>query len=138
MKYKFMISLTLSVLALFSLPAIAQENTHIYTNQKTDIPEDARYEFVQSTLAAKATLKFDRFTGNTYQIVMRADSSLTWQRIDLSPHSGDVGQNKGKVNYQLFLSGLAMRFTFLMNIRSGAVWQLVTTSTDDLIWEPIE
>jgi hypothetical protein len=31
----------------------------------------------------------------------------------------------GRPNYQLFLSTIAMRFTYLININTGATWELV-------------
>lgn len=137
MKLKTLVSIAVPTL-LLSMAANSQEEFQTYPNQKTDIPEDARYEFIQSPIAAKATFKFDRFTGDTYQIVRREDSTLTWQTIHREIHPKDNGQIKNKVNYQLFLSGLSMRFTYLMNIRSGAVWQLVKTPADDYLWELIE
>jgi len=45
--------------------------------------------------------------------------------------------NINKVNYQFFTSGIGIRFTFLVNINSGATWQLVINKNKDYLWEPI-
>jgi len=46
-------------------------------------------------------------------------------------------RNDRRVNYQLFTSGIALRYTFLMNVNTGATWQKLETPEKDLVWSPI-
>ncbi len=40
-----------------------------------------------------------------------------------------------KVNFQIFISGLGIRYTFLLHIHTGKTWQLTKdTETDKLLW----
>ena len=128
----------LALFIIFSLPVFSQEEFQFSTNQKTEIPLDARFELIQSTLAAKGTYKFDRFKGDVYVFVVREDSTNTWEKMVREENFMDFGQTKDHVNYQLFLSGLAFKFSFLMNIRTGLVWQLVSKSNGDLFWEVVK
>jgi hypothetical protein len=114
----------------------AQEPSAIH--ERTGAPADSRFEIVQSTLVARSTYRLDKLTGRVDQIVMRADSTLTWQVIPRLEHSVKDPQLPGRVNYQLFLSGIANRHTYLLNTNSGATWQLVLTRDNDLVWSPIE
>ena len=44
-----------------------------------------------------------------------------------------------KVNFQLFLSGLGIRYTFLLHIHSGRTWQLAEdVETDKLFWSALD
>jgi len=79
---------------------------------------------VQSLIAAKGTFKIDKFTGNVYQLVKTSTGTISWDLIIKEKVKGEVIK-QGKVNYQFFTSGLAMKFTFLLNVNSGQTWQLV-------------
>lgn len=105
-------------------------------HQKTSAPPEARFEFLQSPLAARGTYKLDKYTGAVYQIVQTKDGHTVWREMLKLSHPLDK-RNEGRVNYQLFTSGLAMKFTFLMNVNTGATWQLVETPQKDLVWSPI-
>ncbi len=44
-----------------------------------------------------------------------------------------------KVNYQLFISGLGARYTFLLHVNSGKTWQLTEDSEHSLLfWAEFE
>jgi hypothetical protein len=70
--------------------------------------------------------RLDRQTGIVYQIVTTKDNDLTWEKMDVL---GLPVAAAGGVHYELFLSGLAARFMFLMNLDTGKTWQL-QSSTD--------
>lgn len=105
-------------------------------HQKTSAPPESRFEFLQSPLAARGTFKLDKHSGIVYQIIKTADDDTVWQEMPRRSHPLDK-RNDGRVNYQMFTSGLAMKFTFLMNVNTGATWQLVETAQKDLVWSPI-
>lgn len=108
----------------------------VRSHQKTQTPADVRFELVQSALAAKITLKLDKFTGQVFQIVQTKGDDLVWEKIPRLPHKQDVS-TPGRVNYQVFTSGLAVKFTFLMNVSTGATWQLLESKEQVLVWEPV-
>lgn len=44
-----------------------------------------------------------------------------------------------KVNFQLFMSGLGIRYTFLLHVHSGRTWQLKRDiETDRLFWSSMD
>ena len=97
-----------------------------------------RFEIVQSTLLNRLLFKIDKFTGQTFQIVQSRDSSIVWQSISIKKHFLSNIKNEGRSNYQIFLSGFMAKLTILMNINTGATWQLVQDSqTDEVFWDPI-
>jgi hypothetical protein len=98
-----------------------------------------RYSIIQSTLAAKGTYKLDSYTGDVYQMVLAAGGRETWQKLSRQPHSTPDTQFDNTNNYILFLSPLAMRFTYLMNVNTGATWQLVQDpQTEENFFSSIE
>jgi hypothetical protein len=127
--------LVAAVIALPSASASAQRDA--VQHERSSAPDESRYQLVQSTLVARATYRIDKVLGRVDQIVMREDSTITWQRMPRLEHPSGDPQVASRVNYQLFLSGIANRHTFLMNLHNGATWQLVMTKEETLVWEPI-
>lgn len=126
------------LLAFNSLNVLSQENYPSYVS--TAIPTESRYEIVQSNLAVKLTLKIDKYTGDTFLLTEDKKEKITfWAKLDRIKHSEDdlSLNNIRKVNYQFFSSGLGIKFTFLMNINTGATWQLVVGLNDEYLWEPM-
>lgn len=108
-------------------------------HEETPLPADARYAFVQSHIAASGTFKLDRFTGDVYQLIQKSDGDLTWDKLLRLAHQDDKNQKEGAANYQLFLSGIRMSHTFLMNVRSGATWELLKDpKTTQIYWSPLK
>ena len=118
-----------------SIPLHAQE-TGVRHERTTPAP-DARYEILESGIAAKFTFRLDRFSGATAQLVQQADSTLTWEGVPRGQHPLPDTTIPGKPNYQIFSSGLEVRFTFLLNTNTGATWQLTQDSTGALFWSPL-
>lgn len=118
----------------WAAPAFGQipEPTPIHSS--TAGPAGARYEIVQSTLAVRWTFRLDRFTGSVAQLVQSSQGDLRWDRmlvIDLSPI-----QAPGKPRFQIFLSGIAARNTYLLDTDTGRTWQLVKAKDETMVWEP--
>ena len=116
----------------------AQEPADIH--QHTTPPTDARFEVIQSELAAKWTFRLDRFTGHIDQLVKSSDGSSLWEAmliVGLPPVASTHAR------FQLFTSGLAAKFTFLIDTTTGQTWELASSKTklpngtesEDLIWQ---
>lgn len=89
----------------------------------------ARYEIVQSSIAARWTFRLDRVCGSVAQVVRAPSENMTFENMLI------LGLPKcnpdGKIRYQLFTSGLAVRHSFLMNTESGRAWQMQSSKDKD-------
>lgn len=101
------------------------------TPQKTQAPADSRYEIIQSNFAAKFTVRLDKYTGITWFLVKKTNGDVTWEIIAREEHPTDLHKPAGRVNYQIFTSGLTLRDTFLINVNTGATWQLLHDPKED-------
>lgn len=124
----------LLVLAMASVhPAYGEDCAN---HERTSAPSDSRYELVQSPLAARTTLKLDKWTGATYIVVEDQSGAVSWQVMTRAAPDPVPGGNKA--NYQIFTSAIAARFTYLLNVSTGATWLLVEDSTTgELLWAPM-
>ncbi|WP_343725756.1 hypothetical protein [Herbaspirillum huttiense] len=85
---------------------------------------NARYEIVQSPMAARWTFKLDRYTGTVWQLVTTSDNDLTWEGMLIV--QSPIVTSPSKPRFQLFTSGIAARHTFLLDTETGRTWQLTT------------
>lgn len=92
--------------------------------QQTTANAGARYEVLQSPLAAKWTFRLDRFSGRVWQLVKTKDDGSTWEEMPVYELPKLTSANRPK--FQLFTSGLAARHSFLVDSDSGKTWLLVT------------
>jgi len=124
------------LLFLLLSPVWAQETPN---HQYSDAPETSRYQIIQSELGVRLTFKIDKYLGEVYLLVKGEDDRLTWESMIKEEHPFDEAiQNQEKVNYQIFTSGLGIKFTFLINVNTGATWQLVEDTEDKLLfWTPV-
>jgi hypothetical protein len=131
-------------LSLSLAPALlSQQEPPSDIHQHTAPPADARYEIVQSELAAKWTFRLDRFTGHVSQLVQSEDHETSWVQMQVfglaQPNSIPA-----RDHYQIFTSGLAAKHTFLIDTNSGKTWLLVTgkrtrgdgTEYEVHLWQP--
>lgn len=119
---------------LLSLDAWCQDNSQ---NQSTTLSDNSRFEIIQSELAVKLTFKIDKFNGKVYLLV-QSGKDLTWQLMYIEKQDNDVVK-ENQVNYQIFTSGLGIKYTFLMNVNSGITWELAKdTESDELFWNKIQ
>jgi len=108
------------ILAFFvGRPVFAQSNIN-NSHQKTSTPPDARYDVIQSQLAAKWTFRLDRFTGRVWQLVKTQNDENTWEAMIVERLPAITNPNKSR--FLIFTSGLAARHTFLMDSQSGKTW----------------
>lgn len=112
------------------------------SHQQTTIGPNARYEVVQSTLAARLTFRLDRFTGRVWQIVRTKDDDTAWEEMQV--RETPKLQNPNRPRFQLFTSGIAARHTFLIDGDTGKTWLVVNSKkkgidgsqTDESVWQP--
>jgi hypothetical protein len=112
------LAITIIFLLLLCGDGLAQQTSDIH--QHTTPPAGARFEIVQSELAAKWTFRLDRFTGHVAQLVKTDDDDNTWAEmtvLNLPPVKAPLHPR-----FQLFVSGLAAKFTFLIDTETGTTW----------------
>lgn len=104
----------------------------------TTISSDARYEIVQSQLAAKWTFRLDRNCGRVWQLVRTAEDENAWESMEvvgLDPCKSDKLSH-----FVIFSSGLAAKHTFLIDTSTGKTWTLTTLTgrrgSETTVWVP--
>jgi hypothetical protein len=114
----------------------------VQSHQTTTPSQNARFEILQSTIAARLTFRLDRYMGRVWQLVKTKDDDNMWEEIPV------VGrpqiQSPNKPRFQLFTSGLAARHTFLLDCDTGKTWVIVSgkqkeksgAETEYLVWRP--
>ena len=117
---------------LFSAPTWAAGNQ---SSVSTTLATKSRFEIVQSELAAKITLRVDKVCGVVSQMVTTDEGGNLWQYIPME--NKPACTSDGRIRFQLFTSGMAARYTYLMNTDTGATWLLVTSSQDNLFWQKL-
>jgi hypothetical protein len=131
----------LLALTYFVPPVHSQDNPSD-VHQATSPPVGARFEIIQSELAAKWTFRLDRFTGQVFQFVKTKEGDPAWEETLVIGRS--VGSQATRAKYQIFTSGIAARFTFLIDTETGKTWELVTskeklpdgTEQENNAWQP--
>lgn len=97
-------------------------------------PSDARYELIQNSRALKETYLLDRYSGDSWQLV-QSTKRFVWQRVQRESHDQDfVPKDWTGPAYQISISGLAAKGTFLINVLTGATWVLFEDPKEGLFW----
>ena len=119
----------ITFLILVTSGASAAEPSAPVNHISSTLGAQARYEIIQSSLAARWTFKIDRFCGYVAQLVLTSKQEMTFENMTV------LGLPKcnldGKVRYQLFTSGLAARHTYMLNTETGKAWQIQTIKDKD-------
>ncbi|TAM27239.1 MAG: hypothetical protein EPN62_00175 [Candidimonas sp.] len=128
---------TIATLCFCLTPILAFAQQRTLSSLSTTVPNYAKYEIVQSPLLARLTIRLDRFTGETWQFVNTAKKSFAWQ---LMPRISMAHDEKipGKVNYQIFVSGIRAQITILMNTNTGTSWYIVEDPKAGDFWTPMQ
>jgi len=126
---KISLLLFIAISLLPSQASASEIDVNIKSPQQTSAPINARYEILQSTLAAKFTFKLDRFTGRIWELVQTKNNEYTWQETEV--YNRPATQSTPKPRFQLFTSGIAARYTFLLDGETGKTWVLVTGQIKD-------
>jgi hypothetical protein len=131
------------ILSVLCLTGFAQADDFFQaSHQRTSLTSTARFEILQSSLAAKWTFRLDRYSGRVWQLVQTKDDDLTWEEMTVI--NLPKIETAAKPRFQLFTSGLAARHTFLMDNETGKTWVVVTSKRtnkdgseyDINIWQP--
>jgi hypothetical protein len=131
------LTLVVPVVAIVFASTARGQGTPVQQNEATTSPLEARFEILQSSFVARMTLRLDRYTGTVDQLVARADSTIVWQPIPRRAHRDPDTRIAGRATYQIFTSGIAARYTFLINVTTGATWELVEDPDAGWFWTPI-
>jgi hypothetical protein len=118
---KRLVAATILLLSMF-ISGFAQQPSDVH--QHTTPPVGARFEIVQSELAARWTFRLDRFTGHVAQLVKTEDVVNTWEEmtvLNLPPVKAPLHPR-----FQLFTSGVAAKYTFVIDTETGKTWVLAT------------
>lgn len=118
-------------------PAWAQEMPKTAQVQ-SQIASDSRYEIVQAPLMARFLLRLDKVTGDVDQIVVDGKQNFHWDPIRRIKQQNDV--SNGRPIYQIFMSGIMVRDTYLINTATGVTWQLVTAAApaQGYMFDPVQ
>jgi len=124
---KFLVGLCVLVALASGLTFAEDSNTTAH--QATTLPNGARYEIVQSTLTARVTFRLDRYTGRVWQLVKTSDDENAWEEMEISKLIQVKASSRPR--FQIFTSGMAARYTFLLDTDSGRTWVVTTGSYKD-------
>jgi hypothetical protein len=121
-------------------PNVYSQPKDVNVHNSTALSSQAKYEIVQSSLAARFTFRVDKVCGNISQLVLNKNDDLFWESMSIVKLPSC--NNDGKIRYQLFLSGIAARHTFLMNTDNGKTWQIRSftnnSGNEDSAWFPLD
>jgi hypothetical protein len=98
------------------------------------VDSQARYQIVTSPINTRDTFRLDRWTGATAVLTGMDDTALAWTAIRAS----ETPTTDTAPRYQLVLSGVAARGTYLIDTHTGRAWVLVGTTPDTFTWYPIK
>lgn len=110
---------------LLAVAAFSVTAQNIYNNQTaTTPPESGRYEIITSSIALRETYLLDKETGDTWQLVS-GYNGYVWEQISRQEHPHDIipEHHKGAI-YQITLSGISVKGSYLINTLTGATWKL--------------
>lgn len=113
-------------------PCCAQVGTAV-ANERSAVPAESRFEILHSTIAAKATYRIDKFTGAVDVLTIAADGAVGWAGIPREGNALSI-ELPNRPNYQMLVSGLALRWTLLINVNTGVTWQLNQSKEGLLHW----
>lgn len=135
------LSLMLSLCAALS----AQELGSAIASPKTVAPADARFEIIQTNSNIRTTLRLDKYTGTVHELVKNKDlvkakdEEYVWSVTKRLPHPLDKTESNDCVNYQIITTSVGARYTFLINIHTGAAWKLsADPDKEQSYWYPIK
>jgi hypothetical protein len=108
------------LLLMFSMMALMLNAQRSSSAVKTSV-EGGRWEIVQSEITRRDTYKLDKYKGDVYQLVKKSDGKDTWQKLIRIGGSYDKIE-ENKINFQIFLGGIAAKDQYLINIHTGETW----------------
>jgi hypothetical protein len=131
----------LALLLGLLLTGVTRAQITTYPHQSTTLPTNARFEIVQSEVAAKWTFRLDRYTGRVWQLVQTRTNANAWEAMTVLGLPPQV--TPAAPRFQIFTSGIAAKYTLLIDNQSGQTWVLAALVNKDgsqggSIWEPFD
>jgi hypothetical protein len=136
-----MLSRLVLLLLLCCLPAFADEMPNNIPQMTSSIP-NARYELVISSWMRKETFRLDRYSGRIWQLTLigEGDGQIhIWEEMKIE-HLPSL-LPKSRPHFQIFLSGVWVADTYLIDTDSGRIWRLTISpkikdeDPESFIWE---
>ena len=85
----------------------------------------------------KETYLLDRYSGNSWQLVQLI-KRYVWQKIPKEAHDKDIVPKEWVgAAYQVSVSGLAAKGTYMINVITGATWVLLEDPEEGIFWGAI-
>jgi hypothetical protein len=110
----------------------------IYSHQPSSVPESSRFEIVQSELGVEYIFKIDKYSGEVFRLVEGDPTYYTWENMEVSNHPRDVA-TEDKINYQIIISGISTWYILLLNVNTGATWQIARNlESGSIFWRALE
>jgi hypothetical protein len=140
--------LLLLLLASFASNALAQPRADVLTSPydvATEVTESARFVIVQSPVKLRTaseilayTFRLDRRTGET-KILAVTRGTTEWRDVQHLGLESRPRRYASGINYQMFLSGSSLSHTYLMDVNTGALWQLISADASNTLqmWQPV-
>lgn len=103
------------------------------SNQMTSL-DNSRYEIIISELALRNTFRLDKYNGDVYVMVVTSDNDYRW-KLMYKDVATNIKEKENCANYQIVMSGLATKATYLINVHTGTTWILYQdTKTEERFW----
>ena len=100
-------------------------------------PLMAKYELIQNSRAMRETYILNRYTGQSWQLV-QSTQRQAWQKIPKETHETDfVPKGWSEPVYQVSVSGLTAKGTYMINVITGATWVLFKDPERGIFWGAI-
>lgn len=133
---KLVASILISI--LFNLLFVAQAETHNQTS--TTPPADGKFEIITSPIVMRDTFLLNKYSGETWELQPLGDGTYVWTKLYRYENKDDkIPENYKGAVYQVTLSGVAARGTYLINTLTGATWTLyIDSETNTRFWDYVD
>ena len=112
--------LLISFIGLIAISLVTPAQVSKQEPVATVPPLTAKYELIQNSRAMRETYLLDRYTGQSWQLVQSMQRQA-WQKIPKEKHPHDfVPTAWSEPAYQVSISGLAAKGTYMINVITGA------------------
>ncbi|ABW68459.1 hypothetical protein [Desulfosudis oleivorans] len=96
------------------------ETVRAGAHYKTVLPDNARYEVLQSATAPKWLFRLDRYTGQVFQLVQSLTGEVAW--IEMLVWERPEIKKPATARFQLFVSGFSAAYNVLVDTVEGRSW----------------
>lgn len=120
------------VFALFvAIQLYAQDAPAVSTEMN-----NARFEVIQNPNIRRYTFYLDKNEGNVYQLVKTRSGGFAWEIMDIYPNKSNTKYTES--TYQIFIGGIAAADTFLIDTKTGRIWNLIQRPDESIVWEEMD